>query len=196
MHLADQSGPRIRIEETWVQAAVDTPKSDASERTIELSAEIAPELFEHRGRSAYNGDDERVFCSPTRGTPFDVVRYAKTLRLALERAGIHEWMRPFHDWRHTSITNGAAAGENGAAFAEARGALRLEDHPALYRFGRGRVPEDTQKRSRRLWSETSTNKRYQVGEEGRFDVAVDVLRGKPEIADLQEERSGTGVEPA
>jgi hypothetical protein len=51
-----------------------------------------------------------VFCSPSKGTPFDVARYAVTFRLALKKAGIDKPVRPFHDQRHTSITHSAAAG--------------------------------------------------------------------------------------
>jgi integrase len=38
-----------------------------------------------------------------------------TLRLALARAKITDDVRPFHDGRHTSITNAAAAGMSPAA---------------------------------------------------------------------------------
>jgi integrase len=71
---------------------------------------LTEELWQHRRRTSYPGDDERVFCSPTKGTPFDVARYARTFRLALARAGVERYMRPFHDGRHTSLTNSAAAG--------------------------------------------------------------------------------------
>jgi integrase len=40
---------------------------------------------------------------------------AATLRLALTRAKVDKPMRPFHDGRHTSITNAAAAGVAPAA---------------------------------------------------------------------------------
>jgi integrase len=53
-------------------------------------------------------------CSAT-GGPLDPVRYAATLRLALGRAKVDKPMRPFHDGRHTSITNAAAAGVAPAA---------------------------------------------------------------------------------
>jgi integrase len=41
--------------------------------------------------------------------------YAITFRLALARAGITDYVRPFHDGRHTSLTNAAAAGMSGPA---------------------------------------------------------------------------------
>jgi len=56
-----------------------------------------------------------VFCHPLTGSVLDDRRYAVTLRLALKRAGITDYVRPFHDGRHTSITNAAAAGMSGPA---------------------------------------------------------------------------------
>jgi integrase len=113
--LADPDGAFLRVRETWVQAGADTPKSEAGERTVALGRKVAAELFEHRRRSRFDGDDECVFCSPTKGTPFDVARYAATFRAALARAGITDYVRPFHDLRHSSITNAAAAGTPPAA---------------------------------------------------------------------------------
>jgi integrase len=67
-------------------------------------------MFQHRRRSNYAGDDERAFVSPLTGAPLNPKRYAATFRLALERAGIADYVRPCHDGRHSSITNAAAAG--------------------------------------------------------------------------------------
>lgn len=44
-----------------------------------------------------------------------MARYGKTFRLALRRAGITDYVRPFHDLRLSSITNAAAAGTPPAA---------------------------------------------------------------------------------
>jgi integrase len=112
--LADPAGASLRVRETWVRDQRDTPKSEKSERTIAIPW-LAGELFEHRGRTAFQGDDERVFCHPLTGGPLDHKRYAVTLRLALARAKVDRPMRPFHDGRHTAITNGAAAGLSPAA---------------------------------------------------------------------------------
>ena len=79
-------------------------------RTIPISSALADELFQHRARSPFQGDDERVFVSPHRGTPVNPKRYAATLREALVKAGITEYVRPFHDGRHSAITNAARAG--------------------------------------------------------------------------------------
>jgi integrase len=67
--LADPDEPVMRIEETFVRHAIDTPKSQAGNRTIALGSRLAAELFEHRGRSPYKGEDERVFANPRTGTP-------------------------------------------------------------------------------------------------------------------------------
>jgi integrase len=93
-----------------VPYGVDTPKSEVGDQTIALGPRLAAELFEHRRRTWYAGDDERVFCSPTKSTAMDFARFAKTFRLSLRDAGIEDRVRPFHDLRHTSITNAAAAG--------------------------------------------------------------------------------------
>lgn len=112
--LADPAGATLRVRETWVRGATDTPKSEKSERTIAIG-QLAGELFDHRARTAYIGEDERVFCNPRTGGVLDERRYAATLRLALKRAGITDYVRPFHDFRHTSITNAAQAGMSPAA---------------------------------------------------------------------------------
>ncbi len=113
--LGDQEGATLRVCETFVRGAVDTPKSEKSERTIALGPRLADELFQHLARSAFQGDDERVFVSPHRGSPLNPKRYAETLRAALGKAGVEGYVRPFHDGRHSSITNAAAAGTSPAA---------------------------------------------------------------------------------
>jgi integrase len=110
VRLADPEGPTLRVEETWVAGQVDTPKSEASTRTLALGRVVAEAIFEQRARTAYASDDDRVFCNPQTGGPLDHKRYADTFRAALAKAKIEGRIRPFHDGRHTSITNGAAAG--------------------------------------------------------------------------------------
>src|SRR5207248_7798752 len=85
-----------------------------SERTFAIGR-LASELFDHRARTPFRGDDERVFCNPLTGGPLDPKRYAATFRAALERAKVDDYVRPFHDGRHTNITNAAAAGVSPAA---------------------------------------------------------------------------------
>jgi site-specific recombinase XerD len=113
--LADPEGARLEVRETVVYGRAETPKSERAERTIALGPKLADELFEHRARSAFAGDDERVFCHPETGGVLDHKRYAKTLDLALAKAKVDKPLRPFHDGRHSSITNAAAAGTPPAA---------------------------------------------------------------------------------
>jgi integrase len=119
--LAEPTGAVLRIRETWVRSTKDTPKSEAGERAIPLGPWLAEELWQHRRRTSFTGDDERVFCSPTKGTPFDVTRYATTLRAVLKPVGIDRPIRPFHDLRHTAITNDAAAGNSPVAIMKHAG---------------------------------------------------------------------------
>jgi integrase len=71
---------------------------------------LAEELWQLRRRSAYQGDDEYVFCHPERGSRLRAEAFAAALRDALDAAGIPDYVRPFHDLRHAAITNNAAAG--------------------------------------------------------------------------------------
>jgi integrase len=114
VNLADPAGATLRVCETFVRGRPDSPKSEKSERTLAIGR-LAGELFDHRARTVFRGDDERVFCNPLTGGPLDPKRYAETLRLALARAKVEGYVRPFHDGRHTSITNAAAAGVSPAA---------------------------------------------------------------------------------
>jgi hypothetical protein len=61
--------------------------------------------------TAFRRAKEFVFCHPTRGSKIDDEWYADEFRKALAGAGITDYVRPFHDARHASLTNGAAAGE-------------------------------------------------------------------------------------
>jgi hypothetical protein len=45
--------------ETFVRGQADTPKSEKSERTIALGERLASELFDHRARTAFVGEEER-----------------------------------------------------------------------------------------------------------------------------------------
>jgi integrase len=119
--LADPAGAVLRVRETFVRGAEDTPKSEAGARTIALGPKLSEELWQHRRRTAFAGDEERVFGHPEKGSPLDPNTYAVTLNAALERAGVERKMRPFHDGRHTSITNSAAAGLSPAALMSRAG---------------------------------------------------------------------------
>ena len=87
-------------------------KSEEGERSIALSPTLSEALWQHRRATRYQGDDELVFCChPKSGRKLDQDWYAGEFRTALAAAGITDYVRPFHDARHASLTNGAAAGE-------------------------------------------------------------------------------------
>jgi integrase len=89
--------------------------SRAPARTLARGAVVAEALFEHRARTPFSGGDDRVFCHAQTGGPHDHKAYATTFRAALARAEVDSEVRPFHDGRHASITNAAAAGVAPAA---------------------------------------------------------------------------------
>lgn len=151
VHLADPDGAFLRVTETWVAAGIDSPKSEASERTIALGQRLAAELFDHRSRTRYAGDDERAFCSPTKGTPFDIQRYTETFRAALKKAGISDYVRPFHDLRHSSITNAAAAGSSPAALMARAGHSDFKTTQGYIDLAGETFREEADRLERRLW---------------------------------------------
>jgi integrase len=87
-------------------------KSEAGERAIALSPTLREVLSGHYQRTAFRGDGELVFCHPTRGSRMKAEAFGEALRAALTAAGVEADLRPFHDLRHASLTNGAAAGES------------------------------------------------------------------------------------
>jgi integrase len=85
-------------------------KTEEGVRAIALSPALAEALWQHRRSSSFQGDYERVFCHPERGTVYREHVFAEQFRAALKAAGITDYVRPFHDLRHTSLTNEAASG--------------------------------------------------------------------------------------
>jgi integrase len=86
-------------------------KTEDGERAIALSPILVEAVVAHPERSAFKGADELVFCHPKCGSRIDHEWYAGEFRAALKAVGITDYVRPFHDLRHASLTNGAAGGE-------------------------------------------------------------------------------------
>lgn len=120
--------------------------------------ELASELFDHRARTAFDGNDERVFCSPTKGTPFDVARYAAMFQLALATAGVEGYVRPFHDARHTSITNATAAGTPPAALMARAGHSDFKTTQGYIDLAGEMFREEADQLEKRLWGDSGTQK--------------------------------------
>ena len=153
VRLADPEGPALRIDETWVRSGSDTPKSRAGHRTLALGSRLASEMFDHRARSAFSGDDDRVFANPRTGRPFDASRYGEILRLALDRVGIRERIRPSHDLRHSSITNAAAAGTSPAALMARAGHSSMSTTLLYIDLAGESFRDEADLLERRLWGE-------------------------------------------
>ena len=77
-----------------------------------MTKTLAEELWQQRRRSAFQGDDELVFCHPERGTIYRAETFKEALTAALVAAKVEKRPRPFHDLRHAAITNDAAAGSS------------------------------------------------------------------------------------
>jgi integrase len=112
VELSHPDGPRLHVRETWVRGYRSDPKTDDGARTIALAAPLAEELWQHRRRSHFDGDDELVFCHPFKGSPICGGYFGEIVQSALGKAGVERPMREYHDWRHTGITNAAASGMN------------------------------------------------------------------------------------
>jgi site-specific recombinase XerD len=121
LELAHPEGPRLTVCETWVRGYRSEPKTDDGERTIGVGAPLAEELWQHRARSHFKGDDELVFPHPFKGTPIPSGYFGEIMKTVLARAGIERPMREYHDWRHTGITNAAGAGMNPLAIKQMAG---------------------------------------------------------------------------
>ena len=104
----DWSAARIRVRQSYVRGEFGTPKSRRSSRSVPLADRVAGELERHFQRSAFQGDDDLVFCHPETGSPLDRSRLLKRFKATAKRAGIREVR--FHDLRHTFGTRMAAAG--------------------------------------------------------------------------------------
>ncbi len=111
----DLGESKLRVCETWTRNEISSPKSSESRRTLTFGAKLLKELREHKLRSQYSGTDERVLANPRTGGAFDVHDHGQLFAEAVTRAGITDKVRPFHDLRHSSITQLAASGADAYA---------------------------------------------------------------------------------
>jgi integrase len=88
-------------------------KSDAGERDLDLTADLANVLRAHKLASSYSKDDEFVFATLTGQPIYYRNASARGLQKAADRAGLNREDLPklsFHDLRHTAITHLIRAG--------------------------------------------------------------------------------------
>jgi integrase/recombinase XerD len=91
---------------------VEDSKTEEGIRSIALSPTLVSALERHYQRTAFKGEGEFVFCRLERGTRYSEKVFAEQFRVALTTAGITDYVRPFHDLRHTALTNEAASGSS------------------------------------------------------------------------------------
>lgn len=104
----DWRAGRLRVRRTFTRGSFGAPKSRRSSRSVPMTDRVAAALERLFQASAYQGDEDLVFCNPQTGRPLDASRMRKRFKKALERAGIRAVR--FHDLHHTFGTHCAAAG--------------------------------------------------------------------------------------
>ena len=101
-------------------------KSIEADRAIAISPALGAALEAHYQSTAFKGDGEFLFCNPQRGTRYSEKLFARQFREALAAAGITDYIRPFHDLRHTALTNEAASGSGPVALMAKAGHTDLK----------------------------------------------------------------------
>jgi integrase len=129
---------------------VRVSKSEEGERAIALSPALVDALAMHKDASDYNRDDEFVFCNPERGTRYSEKLFAEQLRAALAKAEITDYMRPFHDLRHTALTNEAASGSSPIALMTKAGHSDMKTTRIYLHLAGTVFPAEAERLERRL----------------------------------------------
>jgi len=93
-------------------------------RSIAISPTLSEALGQQRRRAADQGDGARVFASEAGGI-YRAETFKEALEAALVKAGVQKRPRPFHDLRHTAITNDAASGSSPIAVMTKAGHANL-----------------------------------------------------------------------
>jgi site-specific recombinase XerD len=164
VELGHPDGPRLHVRETFVRGQRSDPKTDEGARTIALEDDgpLAEELWQHRRRSLFDGDDELVFCHPEKGSPVPSGYFGPIVMKALARAGVDRPMREFHDWRHTGITNAAAAGMEPMAIMRMAGHADFKTTQKYIDLA-GVIFSDEVAKLSAWYGASGTKTRYQVG---------------------------------
>jgi integrase len=76
--------------------------------------------------------------------------YVEAFRAALKAAGIDDHVRPFHDLRHASLTNGAAAGETPIALMTRAGHANMSTTQTYLHLAGVVFPDEAQRLEERF----------------------------------------------
>jgi integrase len=151
-------------------------KTEDGVRSIALSPGLVDALSGHYTATAYKGDGERVFCHPDRGTVYRAETFQAALDKALRSAGIGDKLRPFHDLRHTAITNDAAAGASPIAVMAKAGHSNMRTTQTYLHLAGVVFRDEAERLEQRLLS-TEVSTRVSEPE----PISDDLIRvGKPE----------------
>ena len=106
----DWSARRLRVADNYPRGRYDRVETTKSHlvRSIPMADRLAGELDRHFHASAWQADDDLVFCHPHTGRPYDASKLRKRFDAALKRAEVRRIT--FHELRHTFGTQMAAAG--------------------------------------------------------------------------------------
>jgi integrase len=103
-------------------------KTDEGERWMALPGSLVQQL---QAWCEDKDPNEYVFPSSL-GNPFNPEWYANAFNRALAKAGVTDYVRPFHDMRHTSLTNEAATAQSNPMALMARAGHRSMDTTRQY----------------------------------------------------------------
>ena len=104
----DWAAGRVRVRQNYVRGHWGTPKSRRGSRSVPMADRVAGELERHFKRSAYQADNDLVFCHPHTGKVLDHSALARRFKKALGHGRVRDVR--FNDLRHTFGTRMAAAG--------------------------------------------------------------------------------------
>jgi integrase len=131
---------------------VEDSKTEAGLRSIALPGLLLSEL---RGRMDQN-PATHVF-RPGKGRPGTTAWYTKGFKKALTDANITDYVRPFHDMRHTSLTNSAVLGAAPMALMAKAGHKSFNTTRQYLDLAGTVFPDEAEKLERRLSGEADSS---------------------------------------
>jgi integrase len=105
----------IRVRRNYTRNAWGQPKSKRSSRAVPMADRVAGALDRHFKASAFQGDEDLVFCHPQTGNPYDASKMRQRFYKAMKAAKMGDRCGrkggiTFHSLRHTFGTRMAAVG--------------------------------------------------------------------------------------
>ncbi len=136
-----QDGGRIHVRRSIYQGAITAPKTEESDRVVDIPQQIVDDLGVYKVMYPPLGDDGFIFRTP-QGRPLDPDTWHKERMVPiLERAKLRAPMTGLHTLRHTYVSLLIALGENTRYIADQVGhsSTRLTEDLYAHVFTRVRV---------------------------------------------------------